>query len=234
MTNTNQARNFSLYGGLAYLGVIITGIFSEAYVRGGLTVSNNAAQTAQNIADNIGLWRMAAGADVFTIGFDIVVALCLYFLLKPTNPALSLLVAFLRIVSLGVLAIGVLSHFLPVLIVKGSGFLNVFSTEQLNALGYLSLQLHNVTYHVCLILCGFYNLIMGYLISKSSFFPKIIGIGIVICGICQFANSFTFFVAPQIQDLIGDYALMPALLAELALSFWLIYKGMTKAKSPLV
>lgn len=225
MTNQSQTRNLSLYGGLAYLGVIITGIFSEAYVRGGLAVTNNPAQTAQNIADNIGLWRWAAGSDVFTIGFDIVVALCLYYLLKPTNPALSLLVAFLRIVSLAVLAIGVLSHFLPALLLDGGENLNVFSTEQLNSMGYLSLRLHNVTYHVCLILCGFYNLLMGYLLYKSDFFPKLIGIAIVICGVCQFANSFTFFVAPQIQDLIGDYALMPALLAELALTFWLIYRG---------
>ncbi|KAF0103133.1 MAG: hypothetical protein FD128_2292 [Hyphomonadaceae bacterium] len=225
MTTQSQIRNLSLYGGLAYLGVIITGIFSEAFVRGGLTVTNNPAQTAQNIADNIGLWRLAAGADVFTIGLDIVVALCLYYLLKPTNPALSLLVAFLRIVSLAVLAIGVLSHFLPALLLDSGENLNVFSKEQLNAMGYLSLRLHNVTYHVCLILCGFYNLLMGYLLYKSDFFPKLIGIAIIICGACQFANSFTFFVALQIQDLIGDYALMPALLAELALTYWLIYRG---------
>lgn len=223
--NSKTDKNLMLFGGLAYLGVIITGIFSEAFVRGGMMVSRDPGATAQNIADNMGLWGIAAGSDAFTIGFDIIVLLCLYFLLKPTSPTLSLLVAFLRIISLGVLAIGMISHFLPVLLQDSKGNLAAFSREQLNALGYLSLQVHNVTYHICLIFCGFYNLLMGFLMYRSILFPKLIGVGIFICGICQFTNSFSFFVFPQFQDMIGDWALKPALLAELALSFWLIYKS---------
>jgi|APTNR8051073442_1049403.scaffolds.fasta_scaffold03675_8 hypothetical protein len=229
--NYKTDKNLLLFGGLSYLGVIVTGIFSEGYVRGRLTVSGDALGTAQNIAENMALYRIAAGSDAFTIGFDIVVTLCLYFLLKPTGPALTLLFAFLRIISLGVLAIGMLSHYIPVLIQENSGYLNVFSKAQLDALGYLSLSVHNVTYHVCLILCGFYNLVLGYLMIKSNLFPKLIGYGIVICGICQFTNSFTFFVAPEIQDLIGDWALMPALLAELALSIWMIYRSLVPTKN---
>lgn len=221
-------RQLLFFGGLSYLGVIITGVFSEGFVRGGLTVTNDAAQTAQNIADNIGLWNIAALSDIFTIGFDLVVALCLYFLLKPTNPILSLLVAFLRIVSLAVLAVGVLSHYLPVLLSGGGEYLNAFNKEQLDGMGYLSLKVHNLTYHVCLILCCFYNVLLGYIMFKSGLFPKLIGILIFICGVCQFANSGTYFAPKTIQDLVGDWPLKVALIAELALTLWMIYKGVMR------
>ncbi|WP_240007991.1 DUF4386 domain-containing protein [Pseudaquidulcibacter saccharophilus] len=226
-SEVSTIKNLSLFGGLAYLGVIITGVFSEGVVRGGLTDGQNAEITVKNIAENMTLWRWAAVSDIMTVTFDIIAAVCIYFLLKPVNKQVSLLAALIRIVAVTILAIGAVFHFLPVLLTNGQNYLQTFDTSQLATLALLSLKTHNLIYHISLILFAFNNVIIGVLMFKSEYFHKIIAFAAILFGVSYFANSFSWFVYPGFQSLIGGTALKISFFAELALSLWMIYKGIS-------
>ncbi|MBN8649253.1 MAG: DUF4386 domain-containing protein, partial [Caulobacterales bacterium] len=151
----NKNENYKsllLFGGLAYLGVIITGVYAEGVVRTSLVEPNDALLTMKNIAQNIGLMRIAAVNDIFILVFDLIAALCLFAILKPVNLNLSLLTFAFRIIAIGVLSIAAIFAYVPVLLLNKAQYLNVFDANQLAALGLLSIKIHNLSYHVSLIL----------------------------------------------------------------------------------
>lgn len=231
MKNNDNNKLLMLFGGLAYLGVIATGVYAEGIVRGSLVVSNDALLTMKNISENMGQMRWAAINDIFILVFDLIAALCLYSILKPVNPDLSRLTVMFRIIAIGVLGVAAIFGYVPALLVTGADYLKVFSADQVAALGLLSLKAHNLSYHISLILFAINNVLLGVLIFKSPHFPKLIAATTVLFGICYFANSYSWFVAPDFQNKISGIALKTALLCELALSLWMVYKGVIKEKA---
>jgi hypothetical protein len=103
-----------------------------------------------------------------------------------------------------------------------SEYMKSFSPEQLHTLSYLSIKLHDFGFGIGLIFFGFVCLIEGYLLFKSNYFPKTIGVLMSIAGICYLTNSFALLLAPQLSSIA---LLMPCLIAELSFSLWLIFAG---------
>lgn len=229
----NKNENFKsllLIGGLAYLGVIATGVYAEGIVRGSLVEPNDALLTMKNIAQNIGLMRLAAVNDIFILVFDLIAALCLFAILKPVNQNLSLLTFAFRIIAIGVLSIAAIFAYVPVLLLNNAQYLNVFDANQLAALGLLSIKIHNLSYHVSLILFAINNVMLGVLMFRSAHFAKLIAATTILFGISYFTNSFSWFVAPEFQSQISGIALKTSFFCELALSLWMIYKGIKFGK----
>lgn len=230
----NKNENYKsllLFGGLAYLGVIITGVYAEGVVRTSLVEPNDALLTMKNIAQNIGLMRIAAVNDIFILVFDLIAALCLFAILKPVNLNLSLLTFAFRIIAIGVLSIAAIFAYVPVLLLNKAQYLNVFDANQLAALGLLSIKIHNLSYHVSLILFAINNVMLGVLMFKSEHFAKFIAAATIVFGLSYFTNSFGWFVAPDFQAKISGIALKTSFFCELALSLWMIYKGFQLKKS---
>ena len=126
--------------GVLYLVIILTGLFSELFVRSGIIVPGDAAATANNIADKTFLYRIGFVSDLIMVMSDVGVALLFYLLLKHVNKGLSLLAAFFRLAQATVIGINLLNYFIPVLLVEKDGYLSSFSTEQINTLGLLFLK----------------------------------------------------------------------------------------------
>jgi len=72
---------------------------------------------------------------------------------------------------------------------------------------------------------GFTCLIRGYLIYKSGYFPKVLGVLIVAAGVSYLLNSFALLLAPSFAQSIFPAVLVPAFVGELLLSLWLLTKG---------
>jgi hypothetical protein len=66
---------------------------------------------------------------------------------------------------------------------------------------------------------------MGYLIRKSAFLPRILGIGLQIAGVCYLINSFALILSPKTANILSPAILLPPFIAELSLCLWLIIKG---------
>ncbi len=96
--------------------------------------------------------------------------------------------------------------------------------EQLQALVLLFLKLHAQLYTISLVLFGSYNLLIGYLIFRSTFLPRILGVLLAISGLCYLINCFANFLSPAFAAHLLPYILVPGG-AELVLALWLLVIG---------
>ncbi|HEX3671448.1 MAG TPA: DUF4386 domain-containing protein [Candidatus Cybelea sp.] len=215
--------------GVAYLICVLTGLFAEIGVRGALVVYTDAAATARNILASESLYRWGFAADIVGGVAYLVVTVLLYELLKPVNRTLSLLAAFFSLAGIAVGAVAALGHLAPLLILKDA-YMAPYDAAQAQALALLALKLHARGYWIALIFFGCYELVLGYLIYKSSFMPRILGALVAIAGAAFLLNSFALFVSPTIGNAINSFMLALDGIGEISLMLWLLVFGVDEAK----
>lgn len=216
--------------GVFYVVTILGGLFAEIFVRGKMIVPNDAAATAQNILASETLFRLGFAADLVGGAAYVVVTLLLYELLKPVNRPVALLSVLFSLVGSAIGAAAAVAHIAPLLLLKGAAYLNVFSGAQLQAMGLFLLKLHQQGLLVALIFFGCYCLLLGWLIFNSTFMPRAVGVLIAISGAALLANSFGLFIAPPFGNAVNTYVLALDGLGEIALTVWLLVKGVNSAK----
>ena len=222
-------RAFARVAGWLYLAVIVVGIYAEGFVRGRLVVSGDAAVTAQNILGSEGLWRGALAAELVMLIFYVAITLILYALLRPVDRNLSLLAAFFSLMGCAVLAFDELLNLAPLFLLGGAAYLKAFDTQQLQALALLSVRLFENGYVITMIFFGCYCTTIGYLIFRSGYFPKWLGILLEIGGLSYVVNGLIHFAAPAFASKMPDITVLGGI-AELALCVWLIVMGVNVPK----
>ncbi len=227
-TDSTSPQTYARIAGWLYLFIIVAAMFAEIFVRGKLIDYADATATAHNILINESLFRLAGAVDLLVFICDLALALIFYVLLRPVNKNLALLAAFFRLVYAAIVGVNTVYHFAALLLLGGAPYLTVFKVDQLHALALLSLKTHALGYNVALVFFGFHCLVLGYLIFKSEYLPKILGILLVIAGPCYIVNSFAHFVAPVSN--LYPAILVPCFIAELSLTVWLIVKGVNLPK----
>ena len=221
----NSLKKTARITGLLYLIIIVGGIFSEAFVRSGLIVSGDPSATANNIMNSEFLFRLGFASELVVFLSDVVVAIFFYVLLRPVSKTLSLVAASFRLAMAAISGINLLNHFAPLLILSGADYFTVFEENQLNALVMLFLKMHAYGYHISLTFFGLHCLVLGYLLFKSDYFPKILGVLIIIASLCYLINSLSSTLVPDFAKGLFPFILLPAFVAELSLCLWLIIKG---------
>lgn len=211
--------------GVLYLIIIAAGIFAEAFVRGPLVVSGDAAATAANILESEQLFRNAFAGEILLLCCDVALALIFYVMLKPIDANLALLTAFFRLVMAAVSGVNALNHYEALILLSGADYLAAFSDAQLHAMALFSFAKHSKGYDIALVFFGFYCLILGYLIFRSGYLPRLIGGLLIVASFGYLANSFAAFLAPEIGRMLFPWSLLPALVAELSLALWLLIMG---------
>jgi hypothetical protein len=216
--------------GFFNLMAILTGVFAQAAVRDTLVVSGDAAATAHNILASESLYRMGFAADLIGVASYVAVTLLLFELLAPVSWNVSLLAAFFSLVGCATLAVDSLAHLAALLLLNGPHYLAAFGASQLQAMALFSLRLHTEGYIVGEVFFGIYCILLGWLIFRSTFLPRAIGVLMAIEGFCNLVNSFAHFLSPPFAELISGYALLPGLLGEGSLTLWLLAVGLNVAK----
>jgi hypothetical protein len=221
---------YARIGGVLYLIIIAAGLFAEAFVRDRLIVPADAAATAANIMAHELMFRLGIAADLTTFLCAIALTMILYVLLKPVNRNLALLMVIFNLVQDAIGGLNALNTYRPLQMLGGAGYLKVFSPEQLQAMALLSLKAHAVGFGLALTFFGFSCLALGYLIFKSSFLPRALGVLIAIAGACYLVNSFALILSPQLASILFPSILLPAFIGELSLALWLTVKGVNVQK----
>jgi hypothetical protein len=216
--------------GVIYLVIIIAGIFGELFVRGKLVVPGNADATAHNILTHELLWRLGIAVDLFMQVCDIPSMLLFYILLKPVGKNIALLGVLFNLIQTAVLIANKLNLLAAWSLISGEGSLKSLQPQLLHALGNLFIQQHEQGFGLGLIYFGFSCLVSGYLIFKSGYFPKALGILLQIAGLCYIINSFALIVAPNFADSLFPFILLPSFIGELAVCLWLLIKGVNVTK----
>src|SRR6266853_5184673 len=162
--------------GAFYLLTVLTGIFAQGFVSGSLVVDGDAAATATNILMHKSLFQLGFAVYLIEMACQIAMTALFYDLLKPVSRSLSLIAAFLGLTGCIIKTLSRLFFIAPLLVLGGAHYLSVFSAEQLQALALLFLKVNDRGAGIALAFFGFYALLTGYLIVRSTFLPRILGV----------------------------------------------------------
>ena len=220
---------YARIAGSLYLIIIIAGALGQIFIRGKLIVAGDAIATAGNLMASQSLWRIGIAGDLLMHVLDIPVMLALYLLLKPVNKPLAVSAVLFNLIQTAVLVVNKLNLLVPLLLLGNAEYLKALEPQQLQALAYVPLRLHDYGFGIGLIFFGCVCLVQGYLIFKSGFLPKTIGVLMALAGLSYLANSITLLLAPAYAEMVVP-VLALALLGELALALWLIVKGVNVPK----
>lgn len=232
MTTGTIEKSPQVYARIAailYLLIIVVGALNQIFIRGRLIVSGDAMSTAENIVTAESLWRIGIAGDIIMHVYDIPIILILYILLKPVNKNLALLAVLFNLIQTAVLVVNKLNLLMPLFLLGNADYLKVIEPSQLYALSYLFVRAHDFGFGIGLIFFGFACLIYGYLLFRSGYFPRAVGVLMVIAGLSYLTNSFTLILAPEYSGAIFP-VLALALIGELSLSLWLVLKGVNLPK----
>jgi Domain of unknown function (DUF4386) len=192
-------RFISRMAGLFWLMTFITGSFAM-FIGGKFVVTGNASATAANILAQESSFRLGGVANLIATACYLTAAVLVYVLLKAVNKNLSLLGAFFSLLGCGIGALGFLFYFAPLTVLKGASYLNAFSAEQLQAHALTFLRLSGQANDLGLVFFGLHILLVGYLILRSTFLPRILGLLLALGGLCYMTSSFADFLFPSVQD----------------------------------
>ena len=190
------------------------------FARRGLVVTGNAAATATNILAHEPLFRLGFAGDLLVVACYVAVTALFYDLFKPVNRSVSLLAAFFSLVGCAILGFACLFELAPLVVLGGAQYLSVFKVEQLQALAYMFLKLYSQAYSIALVFFGFYCLLIGYLIFKLTFLPRILGVLMALAGL----GWLTFLSPPLGAKYLYPY-ILAADIGEGLLILWLLVVG---------
>ena len=223
-------KSLARIAGFCYLVVIATGLFSEVFVRQTLRVTNDALTTAHNIQTNEMLFRWGVVADLINFIVGIPTILIIYNFFKKSNKILLQIALTLVIIQTAIIAVNLLNQITPLLLLANETYLNTFQQSQLATLSLLSLNIQSQGYAIGLVFFGFYCILIGFVIYKTSAMPRVIGVLYAIAGLCYLINSFTMFLSKGFSNPMFIYLAIPIFIGELSVCLWLLLKGIDTTK----
>jgi len=206
--------------GVLYVLAGSTSAFGEFIVLGRVVVSGNAAATATNILANEPFYWLGFTAALLAVALHLAWAVLFYDLFRPVNRSLSLLAAFSLLVGCTMGAVASLFQIAPVVVLTGGGPSGVFPVEQVQALALTFLNVNAQAYDIFLVFFGFYLLLIGYLIIRSTFLPRVPGVLVAFAG-----AGYLTWLSPPLAHGLSPFNLAPAALGEPALMLWLLLVG---------
>jgi Domain of unknown function (DUF4386) len=211
--------------GVFFLLTIAAGLVARSFVDDRLIVWGDAAATATNIVAHKGLFELGFAVYMIEMACNIVMTALFYQLLKPVSRTVSLLAAFF---SLGGCAIKIftrLFHIAPLLVLGGQGYLSAFSAEQSQALALVFLEVNDHGAGMALAFFGFATILKGWLIIRSTFLPKFLGVLSVIAGL-----GWLTWLYPSLGYSFFSYVAGIGLLGAAAQILWLLVVGVNEER----
>jgi hypothetical protein len=182
-----------------------------------LTVSGDAAATAANILGQERLFWLGFVLTMLAVVFHIAWALLMYELLKPVNRSLSRFSVSIMLIGCAIQSVMCVFYLAPLPLLHGGSALAALTPGQLQALAYTFLKLNTYAFDVYLVFFGLWCILTGYLIFKSTFLPRVIGVLLMISGLGWVTHLFPPMATRLFPLIAGASAL-----GEIPLEFWLI------------
>jgi len=220
--------------GFLYLIYIVTSIFANGLGRSKLIVLGDAATTARNIMASAWQFRIAFLVDLVAAVLFLLTAWALYVLLKPVNKNLALLFLLLNLGGVAVSCFSDLFLIASQLLLSGADYLKVFQADQLQALAMLALYIYKFGFlGIAQLFFGAWLFPLGYLVFKSGFLPRFLGVILMVHCVVWLMSALQFFLFPGFigMTFVGiTYLSNPiGFISEFGLTLWLLIMG---AKDP--
>ena len=230
-SNGLSRRQASIVAGIGLLLMAVLAPIANFGALLNLVVDGDPAATASNILSSTGLFRTGIFLFLVVAILDVIVAWALYYLFLPANRALSLLTAWFRLAYAAVFVVAA-GHLMQVLhLLTGTGGVGSLGREQIHATAMLQLKQFMTTWDSGLLVFAAHLLVLGYLVFKSSVFPKFLGILVTLAGLGYSIDSLGKILVPGYGLTISMYTFI----GEVLLIFWLFrrgFRGFEEEKSP--
>jgi Domain of unknown function (DUF4386) len=215
-----NVQRYAKVAGVLLLVSIVAGGSGEAYAPSKVIVAGNAAATVANIKNFEFIYRLGFAAFLIESFADITLVLIFYALLKPASKELSLLASFFGLMATALFAVAELFYLAPLFMTVGPW--KAFSTDQIDELILLSLRFYQFA---AMIFTGYYGIawiVRAYLMFRSGYLPKFLGVLMGIGGIGFLTRNFLLILAPLYASPLLLMLLFPG---ALVLMVWLLVKG---------
>lgn len=211
--------------GLLYLVIFLMAPFAEFFVREGLIVAGDATATAANIRESEGLFRAGFATDLLVFVIEVAQAAILYVLLAPVSRPLALVMSFARLAQATILGLNLLNMYTGLQILTAPEYAAALGAGGTEALALVFLRAQSFGYELGLVFFALHLLALGYLVHRSGFLPRFLGILLVVSALGYLANSFAVFLVPDLAETMATVVIVAALIGELPLTLWLLIRG---------
>ncbi len=208
-----------------YLAVIIGGVTAQLFISDRLVVPNDAATTAANILANKSLYRLAFTIFMLEMAAQVAVSVLFYDLLKPVNRSVARLSAIFGLTASGIKTMARVFFYAPLIVLSGAPYLSVMEPAQLETLAFLFLRINSQAAAIALVFFGFETVLRGWLVFKSGFLPRFLGVFSMIGGL----GWLTYLWPPLGSQVFMGVALF-AIVSVIATSGWLFIRGVVDVK----
>jgi hypothetical protein len=192
----------------------------QVVILGSFVVAGNAAATAANILANQPLFWAGFTAQLLGVAFHVAWALLFYELFRPVNRTIASLALCAVLVCCAMQALTALLYLAPLLVLNNGSSLSAFTPAQLQALAFVLLKVNGQAFNVDLVFFGLWCTLSGYLMFRSTFIPRILGVLLMIDGV-----GWMLFMLPPLASYLFPLIAVAAGLAEIPLQVWLIVMG---------
>lgn len=211
--------------GVFYLLTIVAGVIAQALISERLVVVGDAATTAANILAHERLFRLGFTVYLIEMACQIVMTGLFYDLMKPVNGSVAMLSAVFSYVGCGIKTLSRLFYLAPLLVLGGAPYLRVFTADQLQALALLFLRVNDQAAGIALAFFGIATLLRGYLMVRSTFLPRGLGILTLAGGLGWMA-----FLYPPLGLQLFPFIVAVGLLGAMATIGWLLMVGVDEQR----
>ena len=224
-TNISSPRVLARFIGLFHLIVIVGGVVAQGLISNRLIVFSSAATTATNILANRNLFQIGLTIFLIEMAANVATTTLFYELLRPVSKSLSLLSTGWGLTGCIIKTFARAFYIVPLFVLGGTSALSSFSSEQLQSIALVLLRLNGQGANLALPFFGLEWVLRGYLITRSAYLPRWLGVLSFISGL----GWLTYFYPPLGSRLFVILALM-ALLDAAALIFWLLVFGVNEER----
>jgi hypothetical protein len=226
-TIDDSQRTAARVAGFTCLFTMATVVFANFRIHERLIVAGNAAETARNIMAHERLFRVGLACGLIYGAGLVLLLTALYVILQPVNRGLALLAALWRLVYALMWVLMTLNLFDALRLLSGADYLQVFEAERLHTLARLYLGARFDQYYVGLLFYALASTVCSYLWFKSDYIPRALAVFGVISSVFCAACTFVFIIFPNFAKVVNLWWFdSPMGIFEMALSFWLLFKGL--------
>jgi len=222
----NSPQKTARVAAFVFLIIFFLGMSSELFIRPGMIAPGDAAATVRNIVAFEALFRLSLVSDLIRQALLMLLTLILYKLLKPVNKTIAALMVIFYLIGVPVSMLNELNHLAVLLLSSDAGYLTAFKADQLNALVIFFLELRKYGTYIAQFF-SFWVLLLGYLDFKSDFLPRILGILLMLGGLCYTVLAVLFFLFPNFDATIFG---LFTFISESLFYLWLLIKGVKDQK----
>ncbi len=218
-------KSMARLAGLSSLLVILAGGFAQFFVSERLVVFGDAAATATNILAHRSLFEWGFAVYLIEMTIQIVSIALFYLLLKPVSRTVALLAAFVGLAGCIIKAMSRLFYIAPLFLLDGGQALTAFNADQQHALAVVLLKVNDLGAGIALAFFGFRAIFQGYLIVRSTFLPRILGVLVLITG-----AGLLSFLSPTLGQRLFPVLAAIGLVASVAQIGWLLVFGVNEER----